>query len=146
MDTNEINKIIFKHAEPPQYEHAFTLQELAAAIHANARAKGFYEGHFNTGEKLMLVVSELAEALEHHRMTGGSPIHPSVLMLVENSPDEMFPAMFKDNIKDTFEDEMADAIIRILDLCAARNIQIERHIILKMRYNASRPHKHGKLY
>lgn len=147
MDTNEISKIIFKHEEPPQFEHALTLQDLAAFIHANARAKGFYDGPFNTAEKLMLVVSELSEALEHDRIHGGAaPIDPAVMELVKNSPAEMFPDMFKTHIKDTFSDEMADAIIRILDLCAARKIQIERHIILKMRYNATRPHKHGKLY
>jgi len=53
---------------------------------------------------------------------------------------------FITNIKNTFEDELADVVIRVLDLCAFKKIDIESHIKAKMRYNSSRPHKHGKSY
>lgn len=49
-------------------------------------------------------------------------------------------------VKDTLEDELADALIRLLDLTAHLGIDIERHIELKMQYNALRPYKHGKKY
>jgi hypothetical protein len=44
------------------------------------------------------------------------------------------------------EDEVADAIIRLLDFCGARGIDIDWHIKNKLRYNATREHKHGKKY
>lgn len=53
---------------------------------------------------------------------------------------------FKEYVKDTVEDEISDVIIRCFDLCGKMNIDIERHIRLKMDYNAGRPHKHGKAY
>ena len=37
-------------------------------------------------------------------------------------------------LKNTFEDELADVIIRVLDLCAFKGIDIESHIKAKMRY------------
>ena len=124
------------------------LNELASVIHNNARAKGFYDAPFNTAEKLMLIVSELSEALERDREPGNAAPVPNLMLdAVDSWGDPIKFAMhFKTNIKDTFGDEMADAIIRILDLCAAKNINIDRHIKLKMRYNATRPHMHGKKY
>ena len=53
---------------------------------------------------------------------------------------------FRDKIKNTVEDELADALIRLLDLTAALGIDIDKHVRLKRRYNKSRPWKHGKLY
>ena len=59
---------------------------------------------------------------------------------------EKFKDCFERFIKDTFEDELADIMIRVMDLAAYKEIDLEKHIALKMRYNAMRPHKHGKLY
>lgn len=53
---------------------------------------------------------------------------------------------FESHIKDTVEDELSDAIIRILDLCGWLNIDIQRHVDLKMQYNAGREKMHGKKY
>jgi hypothetical protein len=38
------------------------------------------------------------------------------------------------------------AIIRILDICGSRGIDIDKHIELKMKYNATRERMHGKKY
>jgi NTP pyrophosphatase (non-canonical NTP hydrolase) len=40
--------------------------------------------------------------------------------------------------------ELADAIIRILDLAQELEIDLTRAVIAKMIYNESRPQKHGK--
>ena len=40
--------------------------------------------------------------------------------------------------------ELADAVIRIADLCGYMGIDLEAAIREKMAYNATRPHKHGK--
>lgn len=44
-----------------------TIQELITKAHAAAKAKGFWDTERNTGELLMLIVSECGEALEAHR-------------------------------------------------------------------------------
>lgn len=124
------------------------LNELMDKIHQNAVAKGFWERDPNLGEKLMLIVTELAEALEVHRKKGGVIMLPSEgsKLSLERLPDEFFPETFSIQVKDTFPDEMADALIRILDLCGKLNIDIAWHVEQKMRYNATRPRLHGKAY
>lgn len=124
------------------------LNELMDKIHQNAVAKGFWERDPNLGEKLMLIVTELAEALEVHRKKGGVIVLPSEgsKLSLERLPDEFFPETFSIQVKDTFPDEMADALIRILDLCGKLNIDIAWHVEQKMRYNATRPRLHGKAY
>lgn len=119
------------------------INELANQIHENAKLKGFYDKEVNIGERLALIHSEVSEALEADRK--GKYTNPDVFNSLENY-DLIFKQFFEDTIKDTFEDEMADIVIRVLDLCAYKNINIEAHIKAKIIYNISRPHKHGKIY
>jgi NTP pyrophosphatase (non-canonical NTP hydrolase) len=67
-------------------------------------------------------------------------------MKAQNFKQEKEIMYFKENIKDTFEDELADTVIRILDLCGARGIDLEKHIYLKLKYKATRERMHGKNY
>lgn len=60
------------------------------------------------------------------------------------TPDDIkFEKIFKIYIKDTFEDEIADAVIRCLDMSAHLGFDLEAHILAKMRYNTLRPIMHG---
>lgn len=112
------------------------LNHIANYIHSGNKSRGFWDGDKNIGELLMLVVSELGEALEADRK--GKHIDISQL--------EPGTYIFKDIVKDTFEDEIADAIIRLFDLCGGLGIDISRHITEKLDYNATRGDKHGKRY
>ena len=47
---------------------------------------------------------------------------------------------------DSVEFELADAIIRLLDICDFYGIDIEKHIEAKLAYNRTRGYKHGKKY
>jgi NTP pyrophosphatase (non-canonical NTP hydrolase) len=40
-------------------------------------------------------------------------------------------------------EELADVIIRTLDTCKALNVDIGRAVVGKLRYNRTRPHRHG---
>ena len=91
--------------------------------HELAREKGFWDKERNVGEMLMLIVSELGEAIEAHRK------------------DEL--GLEK---KDTFEDELADTAIRLFDLCGGLGIDLEKQIAWKMSFNQTRAPKHGKNY
>ena len=97
-------------------------------------------------EKLMLVVTELAEAMECHRKGKHAPEWSGMEHLLhmrdENDHTERTP--FEQEFKDTFEDEIADTFIRLADLCGKLDIDIEWHIKNKMLFNAQRAHKHGK--
>jgi NTP pyrophosphatase (non-canonical NTP hydrolase) len=41
--------------------------------------------------------------------------------------------------------EMADIIIRVLHFCGKHGIDIDEAVFDKMKYNESRPYKHGKV-
>ena len=131
------------------------INDLAQHIHEGNVKRGFWEDAEtkNKAEVLMLCVSELSEALEADRKGRWADMDLFRLMSV---PDVMngdntdgkglFKAAFQGSVKDTFEDEIADTMIRLLDLCNAFNIDIAKHIELKLKYNSLRPYKHGKKY
>lgn len=143
------------------------IDEIIKRAHENAVDKGFYEcpkcengriiaGHAqcphcngtgkeikNIGELLMLVVSELGEALEAHRKET-YPLYEMFQSEIDSGVN--FEIAFKNHIKDTLHDELADAVIRICDMCGYLGIDLEKHIELKMKYNETREHKHGKKY
>lgn len=121
------------------------LNDIAKNAHENAVEKGFYDKEIGMGTALMLVVSELSEALEADR--NGRHCKPVIVGFINNIKDEdLFLENFSNIIKDTLEDEIADAMIRLLDICAHHKIDIDAHVKMKMRYNKSREYMHGKLY
>ena len=100
-----------------------TVTEWVLWCHQAVRAKGFWEKERNVGEMLMLVVSELGEAIEAHRTRN-----------------------FGLEQKDTFEDEIADAVIRLFDLCGGLGIDLEKQMKWKTAFNKNREVRHGKAY
>ena len=135
-----------------------TLNQLRDEIHENAKNKGFWDSPRETGTLLMLCVSELAEALEADRkgqyakiddaefIIDGRTIREDLDLAIKENDMIKFEDIFRTQVKDTFEDELADDIIRILDICGARSINIEKHIEMKMKYNQTRERMHGKKY
>lgn len=98
-----------------------------------------------------MTVQELAEALEADRIGKHSPPTSRMKDMAELETDAIgnknwFMQEFETSVKNSFEDEIADVIIRIMDLCGAKGIDIDWHLEQKMKYNALRPHKHGKKY
>ena len=103
------------------------LNMLGVRCHRQSRAAGFWEEEDrNVGEMIALMHSELSELLEANRE--GNP------------PSEKIPDFSSE------EEELADAVIRILDYATAKGYDMDRAVIAKLNYNQSRPHKHGKEY
>lgn len=122
-----------------------TINELRDLAHEIAASKGFWDSERNVGEMLMLVVSELGEAVEAHRK--GMFANHTGFALNSFGKDDMAKAeAFKEFMKDTFEDEIADAVIRLLDLCGGLGIDLDAHISAKLAFNATRERLHGKKY
>lgn len=135
------------------------IQAISKEIHENAKSKGFWDKERNLGEMLMLIVSEVAEAMEadrenryydpetRYRVGKDLSVNGSKWAFeIVDSDDEAWRNWFRAEVKNTLADELADAMIRIMDLAYSRNIDLEWHIKAKMRYNSTRPHMHGKKY
>ena len=123
-----------------------TIAELSKEIHENARSKGFWDKERNLGEMLMLIVSEVSEAMEADRKNHFSDWEDKLPPIGENLEDKNFVKAFMMMVKNTFEDELADVCIRIFDLAYSRGIDLQWHIEQKMKYNSMREHMHGKKY
>ena len=120
-----------------------SLTLLAKEIHAANKEKGFYDKPVETGTQLMLITSELSEALEADRH-GLRANRPGFEEAVKSGAE--FTVAFKETMKDSYEDEIADAIIRLFDHCGYKGIDIHFHIENKLKYNRSRDKMHGKKY
>lgn len=66
------------------------------------------------------------------------------LMLVVSEVSEASEAVRHNDLQN-FKEEIADAFIRLMDITAAMDIDIESEIRAKMAVNEKRPFKHGKL-
>lgn len=123
------------------------LNGLVEDVHDANEAKGFWDKERNVGELLMLVTSELGEALEAHRKGKFTDHRQFTDSFLKNGTDDSsFKEAFQLHVKDTFQDEIADAIIRLFDLAGGMGIDIGWHIKNKLRYNSMRERLHGKKY
>lgn len=87
--------------------------------------KGYWQKR-NDGEMIALMHSELSEALEELRK--GNPKSKKIPKFSE------------------VEEEYADLIIRVADICGAKGYRLTGAIEAKMKYNKKRPYKHGKKF
>ena len=123
------------------------INKLSKEIHSINVKNGFYEGKKNIGEMIALCHSELSEALEADRKAQYSDWDNfNEELKAQKDHEDGWKSSFQIHIKDTFEDELADTMIRIMDMSAYLGIDLESHIRAKMRYNSFREYKHGKNY
>ena len=127
-------------------EKKTNINEICKIQHEAAKQKGFYDNPRELGTLLMLIVSELGEALEADRCGRWADVAAfrSEIADQERLADRV--ESFRAYVKDTLEDEIADVFIRLFDLCGYMGIDIDEHIAMKMWYNSTRPQLHGKAY
>jgi len=118
-----------------------TIKQLQKICYKIAVEKGFWDNNEtlekfyigqsfdtrNNAEMIALMHSELSEALEATRKKG-------------NPQSKKIPK-FK-----LVEEELADCIIRILDMAEGRKYNIEGALNAKIKYNKKRRYKHGKKF
>lgn len=119
------------------------MEALQKEIHAEAKAKGWWEeGKTSIVEKLALIHSEVSEALEEYRVRE-TPLNqmwwqdPDVSQTFSGyeAPPGVKP--------EGFGVELADVVIRVFDLAEWLGIDLANAIKVKMKYNKTRPYRHG---
>lgn len=107
-----------------------TINEIADAIHANAIAHGFHPQD---------------ESIENFISNQCNNMHAEITEFWDawrdgsqyNQCDKPIPLSCS-------EEELADFVIRALDVSSRLGIDIQRAIEIKHEYNKTRPYKHGK--
>lgn len=102
---------------------AIEFDAVAQEVNQTAIEKGWWKGERNEGELIALMHSELSEALE--AMRHGNP------------PDDKIPEF------SGVEAELADVIIRIMDMAAAKKYRVGEAVVAKILFNKGREYKHG---
>lgn len=96
---------------------------LAKDVHQIAKSKGFWDAPRCDGELIALIHSELSEWFEYLRRSNPASSHIPQFTGAE--------------------EEAADVIIRVLDLCEARGYRIGEALASKIKFNENRTYKHG---
>ncbi len=194
------------------------LNELAKEIHKDNKAKGFHDEDWSNEHCLCLVISELMEAVEADRASNRNKNANLEIfnrridssrsykgLIPEISKERAYQVIYDETIKGSIAEELADAVIRLLDLagkkelyisvsnsdnsecieffnkktfteqiyslcnsifnwsnhldetinnciyiieiiCKTKGIDLYQHVSLKLKYNKTRPYKHGKEY
>lgn len=191
--------------------NADMLNRYAKDCHQRAVAKGFWDEPHSVVHYLMLAFGELHEAIEADRIGKWAKLDPDTIDTLQRIAGAPYTQEFLREVKDRVEDEIADAVIRMLDLlgwiigdrtlagfevnvgrgayekeeppvmltdalfpiianasdnlifsnttagilnsiktleqiCDHLGIDLMAHIDLKLKYNETRPAKHGKKY
>lgn len=103
------------------------IQNIIEISHNIAIEKGFWDKERNFGEMIALCHSELSEILEEAR----KGFDPNYTYYIGDKPCGI-------------PSELADCVIRILDMCGYYGIDLENIILEKLNYNSQREYKHGK--
>lgn len=92
-------------------------------VHNNAKSKGWHDQEREEGTLIALCHSELSEALEFSRH--GNP------------PSDHIPEF------SGVEEELADVVIRCMDMAQLKGYRLAEAIVAKHEFNKTRAHKHG---
>lgn len=104
--------------------------ELAKRAFESAKAKGFHDVELPDAHWLMLVVCEVAEAVEADRCEKWAD-RKEYERLAGVCEERLQPHLFEMYIKDTLEDELADAVIRLLDFMGMKGFDVDGYLIEK---------------
>lgn len=99
---------------------------MVSEVHANNVAHGWFIADRPFSEDIALLTTEVGEAYDAYRIRG---------METYTDPDTGKP--------DDVKSELADILIRLLDTCQRYNVDLEMEYERKMKYNRTRPYRHG---
>ena len=100
------------------------LNELRDEAYSIAKANGWHEEEHSDEHCLMLIITEIAEAVQADRKN----LHADVEAFKKYEEIIDFKENFERQIKNTVEDELSDVVIRCLDLAGLRKFDLEEEV------------------
>jgi len=129
LTKEEFEKAFAGEPEKISNDWKWGLDRLQKIVGEDNKAKGFWKERTSIDRTLILIISEIIEA--HEELRAGNEING---------------AYYKEGKPEGFGIEIADALIRILDLAEYHNLNMAILVEEKLNYNRTRPHMHGKKF
>lgn len=116
------------------------LYQAAEQVREVNEANGWFEEQRSVGEDIALLHSEASEMLEAYREHGLADVTGEIIHIDQSDPSgvRIFPPK-----PEGFGSEAADVLIRLLDTCTRRGVNLGWEFRRKLAYNATRGHRHG---
>lgn len=111
---------------------------------------GFHDTEQTDEHYLMLVISEIGEAInadrKNHKLYSKKILEKLPKVDYTKESKELYTMVFDVSIKDTFEDEMSDIVIRLLDLAGLRKVNLNdlQEILINEKLNIVLKGSEGK--
>jgi len=123
----------------------YIMELVAGLIHENAKEKGFWEArdlvYYLFGEQ-HINHNERDRLLTESKLSSLCKVHEEISEAVDGIKKEEMSVKLPGFTSE--EEELADAVIRILDYGRAHDLELSQAIVKKMEFNKSREYMHGK--
>lgn len=114
---------------------AYGLNDAQERVYAVNEANGWFEDDRTVGDDIALLHSEVSEMLEAYRDGGLADQTADEISMIDGTVLVVKP--------EGFGAEAADVLVRLLDTCKRRGIDLPAEFERKLAYNKTRGHKHG---
>lgn len=101
------------------------LNELKNRAYKTAKAHGWHDKELSDETYLMLIITEIAEAVNADRAGKHAFRDKFEVSLKSDDDGEMFSMLYEQYIKNTVEDELADVVIRCLSFAGHRGWDLQ---------------------
>ncbi|WP_434302593.1 MazG nucleotide pyrophosphohydrolase domain-containing protein [Clostridium botulinum] len=120
------------------------IKELVKDAHDNAKNHGFWED-WERIEQLENMAINISKDGEKQVKIDKCNAIATRLMLIVSEVSEALEGIRKDD-RENFKEELADIVIRVADLAGGLDIDLDEEIKKKMKKNRNRTYKHGKAF
>jgi len=125
----------------------YRIKELQKIVHKIAKEKGFWGNICHCKDPYFFYDTHLGYTCGNcDGINGlGDRNNAEMIALMHSELSEALEGLRREDWKNVGE-EMGDLVIRVMDFCEARDIDLEKEILKKIKKNKKRKYRHGKRF